>query len=662
MPEHEPRIGVFVCKCGTNIAKVVDVPAVAEYAKGLPHVAYAGWQLFTCSEEGQNIIKDCIKEHNLNRVIVASCSPKLHEPTFRRTTAEAGLNPFYFEMANIREQVSWAHMKQKDQYEDATHKAKDLVRAAVYRAAELEPIGSVTQSVPPVTMVVGAGIAGIQAAMSLADRGFEVHLVERSSALGGKAAQLGVVFPTETCGVCVPPRVCEPSRECLVKRGLLNDPNIHVYTLTEVKNFSGYIGNFHATLHTKPRGVNTSTCIDCKACVEVCPIETENELDFGLSQRKAIYYPFPQAIPHVPVVDFESCTRCGKCVEICPVNAIDLDEQPQEKELTLGTTIVATGIDVFRPEGMYGYPEYSNVVTNFQLARMLDPLGPTKGQIQCPSNQQPPKRLGIIQCVGSRDPEHFAYCSRVCCMVTMKLVKAIKEQWPATEIDVFYKDIRLVGKGYEHYYVEAQNLGVRFHRADITDVSEGKSKELQLTAHYKSGRQETITVDMLSLASAMTPSNGSTDLAKTLNLEVDLDGFFREYHIKLAPIDTSTDGVYLAGACIAPRDIAESAFTGSAAASHAAIPMSKGVVTVDLAKAEVEESLCIGCANCFAVCPYSAIQMEGGVAKIIEVACKGCGICAVECPAEAIQLRHYRDKQINAQIEGLLANVEKCEE
>jgi heterodisulfide reductase subunit A len=662
MSEQEPRIGVFVCKCGTNIAKVVDVPAVAEYAKDLPHVAYSGWQLFTCSEEGQNIIKDRIKEHNLNRVVVASCSPKLHEPTFRRTTAEAGLNPYYFEMSNIREQVSWAHMKQKDEYDDATEKAKDLVRAAVYRAAQLEPIGSVTQTVPPVAMVVGAGIAGIQTAMALSDRGFEVHLVERSPALGGRAAQLGVVFPTETCGVCVPPRVCEPSRECLIKRGLLTDPNIHVYTQTEVKDFGGYIGNFHATLHTNPRGVNNATCIDCKACVEVCPVETTNELDFGLSKRKAIYYAFPQAIPHTPVVDFDSCTRCGKCVEICPVDAINLDEQPQEKELTLGTTIIATGFDVFRPEGLYGYNEHPNVVTNFQLSRMLDPLGPSKGGIQRLSDQTPPKRLGFIQCVGSRDPEHFAYCSRVCCMVTMKLAKAIKEQWPETEIDVFYKDIRLVGKGYEHYYLDCQNLGVNFHRAEIIETKEGSKNELKLTAEYKSGRRETFTVDMLSLASAMVPSEGAKELAKTLNLEIDLDGFFREYHIKLAPVDTSTDGVYLAGACIAPRDIAESAWTGSAAASHAAIPMSKGVVTVDLAKAEVEESLCIGCANCFAVCPYSAIQMEGGVAKIIEVACKGCGICAVECPAEAIQLRHYRDKQINAQIEGLLANVKRCEE
>ncbi|MFX1562078.1 MAG: 4Fe-4S binding protein [Promethearchaeota archaeon] len=661
MTKEEPRIGVFVCKCGTNIAKVVDVPAVAQYASTLPHVAYAGWQLFTCSEEGQNIIKGHIKKHKLNRVIVASCSPKLHEPTFRRTVAEAGINPFFFEMTNIREQVSWAHMKQKDQYAYATQKAKDLVRASVFRAAQLESIGTTTQKVPPVCMVIGAGIAGIQAATLLADNGFEVYLVEKSPALGGKAAQLGFVFMTDSCGVCVPPRHGETVRKCLSKRFLLNEPNVHIYTQTEVTKFSGYIGNFQATLHSKPRGVDVSACTLCGLCMENCPVEVPNELDFGLSNRNAVYIPFPQAVPRSPVIDFDVCSKCGKCVKVCPVNAIHLDEEPKDTEITVGTVIVASGFDVFEPKGMYGAGEYPNVTNQFLLARMLDPLGPTNGQLQRISDKQLPKSVGMIQCVGSRDPEYYSHCSRVCCQVAMKHAVFIKENWPDTDVHVFYKDIRLQGKSYESYYLRAQKLGVQFHRADVTDVTEGSNHNLTLKAEHKSGKTETIMVDLLVLSEAMIPSKGAKELAHTLNLEVDLAGFFREYHMKLAPVDTTTDGIYLAGTCSAPRDIAESSFMGAAAASHAAIPMSKGEVEVDLAKAIIDETLCIGCANCFGVCPYGAIKMDAGVAKVIEVACKGCGICVVECPAEAIQLRHFRDKQIFAQIEGLLANVEMPE-
>ncbi len=657
MKNEEPRIGVFVCKCGTNIAKVVDVPAVAEYAKDLPHVAYAGWQLFTCSEEGQNIIKKHIKKHKLNRVIVASCSPKLHEPTFRRTVIDAGINPFFFEMVNIREQVSWAHMKQKDDYGEATEKAKDLIRAGVYRAAELESIGSTTQKVPPVCMVIGAGIAGIAATTLLADNGYEVHLVERSPALGGKSAQLGFVFMTDTCGVCVPPRHGEMARKCLSKRILLNDPKINVYTQTEVTQFSGYIGNFQARLHSKPRGVNIDTCTLCGKCMEVCPVEVPNEHNYGLDNRKAIFYPYSQAVPRAPVIDFDTCTKCGKCQQICPVNAIHLDQQPKETEINVGTVIVATGFDVFKPEGLYGYGEYPNVISQFMLARILDPMSPTDGQLRRISDKRLPKRVGMIQCVGSRDPNYYSHCSRVCCQVAMKHAVYIKEHWPDTQVTVFYKDIRLQGKEYERYYLDAQRLGVEFHRADITDVKEDNNKSLNLTVDHHNGTQEQFPVDLLVLSAAMIPARGAKELARTMNLEVDLDGFFREYHLKLAPVDTTTNGIFLAGACSSPRDIAEASFMGAAAASHAAIPMSKGEVEVDLAKSIVDESLCIGCANCYAVCPYSAIYMEGGVAKTIEVACKGCGICVVECPAEAIQLRHYRDKQIYSQIEGLLANI-----
>ncbi|MFX1491425.1 MAG: 4Fe-4S binding protein, partial [Promethearchaeota archaeon] len=431
----------------------------------------------------------------------------------------------------------------------------------------------------------------------------------------------------------------------------------HVYTQTEVKQFSGYIGNFQAKLQTQPRGVNINTCTLCGKCIESCPIEVPHELDLGLGTRKAIYLPFPQAVPRAPVIDFESCTKCGKCAEVCPVNAIELNEPPKNTDITVGTVIVASGFDVFKPDGLYLYREAPNVLLQLALARMMDPLGPTNGKLQRVSDKQIPKHVGMIQCVGSRDPNYYSHCSRVCCQVAMKHAVYIKEHWPETEVTIFYKDIRLQGKEYERYYLNAKKLGVNFHRADITNVEETTNNDLKLAVAHHNGSKEIVDVDMLVLSAAMIPAEGAKELAHTLNMEVDLQGFFREYHLKLAPVDTTTNGIYLAGACSSPRDIAEASFMAAAAASHAAIPMSKGEVEVDLAKSVVDETLCIGCANCYGVCPYSAIQMEGGVAKVIEVACKGCGICVVECPAEAIQLRHYRDKQIYSQIEGLLANV-----
>lgn len=651
-----PRIGVFLCKCERKIGDVVDVAAVETYAKGLPGVVYTESLEYACSDKSQDTIKKRIKQQKLQRVVLAACSPRLYESIFRRCLADAGLNPFFLEMANLREQVSWAHTAERAK---ATEKAKDLVRGAVYRAAELELINSVSYPVPPVALVIGGGVAGLQAALALADQSVDVHLVERAPALGGKAAQLGVVFPTESCGVCVPPRLCEMSRECLVKRGFIDDPHIHLHTLTEVTRFTGHLGNFRASVHTQPRGVDVSKCITCGRCIDVCPVAVPNELDAGLSTRKAIYLPYPQAVPRIPVVDFLHCTRCQKCVQVCPVNAVILEEKAKDTELTSGTVIVATGFDVFEPKGMFGFGQYRNVITNATLARILDSLGPTAGELQRPSDKKRPKRVGIIQCVGSRDPKHYAYCSRVCCMITLKLALAIKNHWPDSEIDVFYKDIRLMGKNYERYYLDCQRLGVRFHRTDIATVTETPDKGLTLTTAKREGKaEETFRVDLLSLASALIPPTGAKALAQLLNLETDSYGFFAEFHKKLVPVDTGTEGIYLAGTCTGPRDIAESSLLGAAAASHAAIPLTQKGLTEPQMKALVDDTICIGCANCFAACPYHAIAMQGGIATVTESECQACGICVVECPARAIQLRNFRDKQINAQVEGLLANVE----
>ncbi|HID17006.1 TPA: CoB--CoM heterodisulfide reductase iron-sulfur subunit A family protein, partial [Candidatus Bathyarchaeota archaeon] len=405
---EEVRIGVFICHCGLNIAKSVDVKALREYASKLPRVVHAVDYEFMCSETGQKMIKDAIKEKNLNRIVVASCSPKLHELTFRRAVKEAGLNPFLFEMANIREHCSWPHMHEP---EKATEKAKHILRSSIERCRYLEEIGEKEEAVKPSALIVGGGIAGIQAALSLADYGFDVYLVERTPWLGGKAAQLGRVFPTEDCGICLSPLANETHRKCLYKERIMNHPRINVYTSSTVKALSGYIGNFKARIERKPRFVDEELCVACGECEKVCPVEVPNEVDLGLSKRKAIYKPFAQALPHAYSIDIEHCTKCGECVKVCPTDAINLNGIPERVEVDVGTVIVAAGFDEYEPNGLLGYGTYPNVITQFQLARLLDPSGPTGGRLERPSDSKRPRRIVMVQCVGSRDPEVNPYCS-----------------------------------------------------------------------------------------------------------------------------------------------------------------------------------------------------------------------------------------------------------
>jgi heterodisulfide reductase subunit A len=650
--EKDVRIGVFVCHCGLNIAKSVDCRAVREYASKIPGVVYAVDYEFMCSETGQAMIKDAIKNYNLNRVVVASCSPRLHEITFRRVVAEAGLNPFLFEMANLREHCSWPHMHEP---EKATSKAKHLVRAAVERSKLLEVIGLTKQSVKPSALVIGAGIAGIQAALTLADYGFDVHLVERQPYIGGKVAQLGGVFPTEDCGVCIAPRPAELHRKCMYKAEITSNPRIKLYTQAVVKELEGYIGNFKAKILQRPRCVSEKLCISCGLCENVCPITVPDEFNLGLSKRKAIYLPFTQAIPRAYVIDLQSCNKCGECVKICPTKAINLEERGGETEVEIGTVIVATGFEEFRPNGLYGYGKFPNVITQLELARMLDPSGPTHGLIKRPSDGKIPNKVVMIQCVGSRDKSTHLYCSKICCMIALKHAKNIKSAYPNAEVVICYKDIRLAGKDYETYYTDCQEMGVKFIRGDVSGVSEQAQGDLKVTV--KSETLETqLDAELLVLTCGIIPSQGTDELAKTLNLSLGPDGFLSEAHIKLAPIDTKLDGIYLCGTCVGPKDISETVTQATAAASRAAIPMMKKEVEIDLARSVVDEALCVKCKRCEAVCPYKAIKIqENGIPYIIEVVCKGCGTCVEECPVGALQLRHFKDQQLYAAIDGILA-------
>lgn len=649
---EDTRIGVFVCYCGLNIAKSVDVKVLRSFASTLPGVVYATDYEFMCSQAGQKLIGDAIKEHDLDRVVVASCSPKLHELTFRRVVKEAGLNPFLLEMANIREQCSWAHINEPGK---ATEKAKHIVRSSVERCRYLEEIGEMEESVKSVALVVGGGIAGIQAAMGLADYGFEVHLVERRHWLGGTALQLGRAFPTGDCGTCVSPRSYEMHRKCLYKERILMNPRIKVYTSSTVGDLSGYVGNFKARIERAPRYVDEELCIACGECERVCPIEVPNKLDLGLSKRKAIYMPRIQAVPLAFAIDGEHCTRCKKCVEVCPTKAINLDDEPMTIDVDVGTVIVATGFEEFEPAGLFGYGTHDDVITQLKLARMMDSSGPTHGRVIRPSDGRAPRNVVMIQCVGSRDKATHVYCSKICCMIALNHARSLKTMDPDLDVTICYTDMRPFGRDYERYYTDCEELGVNFVRGDVSEVSKGRDGTLKVKADLTTGRSIELDTDLVVLSSALVPSKDAEELSRVLNLPLSPDGFFMELHPKLAPIDTNVDGIFICGACQGPKDISETMAQAMGAAARAAILMAPGKIKIDLAKAIVDESLCIGCGNCEEKCPYNAIEMDPpGIARVIEVACKGCGICVAECPAMAIQLRHFKDKQLLAAIEGIL--------
>jgi len=651
-PEEEIRIGVYVCHCGLNIAGSVNCEEIAKYAATLPHVALAKDYRYTCSDQGQELIKKDIKEHKLNRVVVASCSPRLHEPTFRRTCEEAGLNKYLFEMANIREHCSWVHLYEK---EKATEKAKDLVKMAVAKAALLEPQEEAVVPIIRKALVIGGGVAGIQAALDLAETGYKVYLVEREPSIGGRMAQIDKTFPTMDCSICIlAPKMSDVGRH----------PNIELLTNSEVKEVKGYIGNFKVKVLKKPRYV-TKDCSACNDCVKECPVTTPNEFDVGLATRHAIYTPFAQAVPSTYIIDRNICLNkdniitCDKCIRACERKAIDFDMKPETVELEVGTIIVATGADVYDPASLveYGYTKYSNVITSLEFERLINAGGPSGGHLIRPSDMQIPKVVAFIQCVGSRSEKGGRpYCSNVCCMNTIKDSLLIKEHWPETQIYVFYMDIRAFGKGFEDLYKRAKKEGVIFIRGLPADIVEDrKTHNLWLIGENTLQKElYKVNVGMVILSVGIEPQKDSEVIQRLFTLSKTSDGFFMEAHPKLRPVDTPTGGVFLAGCAEGPKDIKDSVTQASAAAARAGILMSQGKVTVEAITPLVIAEKCQVCGLCTRVCPYNAIISSKELKKteVIEAACAGCGTCGAECPYEALTMRHFTDEQIHAQIDA----------
>ena len=655
-----PKIGVYICWCGINIGGVVDVPKLCDYARSLPGVSLASEYKFMCSDIGQGMIMEDIRAGKVNRVVVASCSPRMHEETFRRACEEGGLNKYLFEQANIREHCTWVTM---NDVPGATRIAKDHIRMAIAKAGALKPLEITTVKVEPATLVVGAGIAGINAALDLANSGYKVYLVEKSPTVGGHMAQLDKTFPTMDCSSCITtPKMSEVAR----------NPNIELMTYSEVVSLDGYVGNFQARIEKYPHYIDQDTCTGCGHCVDTCPVETGNEFELGMKPRKAIYLSFPQAVPGEYTIDMNHCIKCGICAEACPTSAVRYDDKPEYVDIKIGTIILATGYDPYDATRMhqYGFGRHKNVINALQMERLLSSYGPTEGKVKRPSDLKEPESIVWVQCVGSRDftGRGRKYCSRVCCMYATKQARSYKEKHPNAQIFIFYIDLRAFGKGYEEFYMDtAKNYGIKFIRGRVAEILAGKNDNVIIRAEDTTlQRPLELEVDMVVLSIGLEPRADIDDIARIFNVTATKteDGFLMEAHPKLRPVDTLTEGIFVAGNVVGPKDIPDTVAQAKAAASSASTLMSQGEVEIIPYYATVIDHKCAGYKSCIGLCPFKAITFNEieSVAEINDILCKGCGTCVAACPSKAIVQNHFDDAQILPMIETAIPRKLQKEE
>jgi heterodisulfide reductase subunit A2 len=662
------KIGVFICHCGENISATVDCAKVAEVTSDLDQVVFSTDYKYMCSDPGQTLIKEAIKEHNLDGVVVAACSPRMHEPTFRKACAEAGLNPYLCEMANIREQCSWVH----ERNELTTQKAIDTVRTLVEKVKRNQALNPIKVPVTKTAMVIGGGIAGIQAALDIANTGHKVVLVERSPSIGGHMSQLSETFPTLDCSQCIlTPRMVEVAQH----------PNITLYTYAEVESVDGFIGNFIVKVRKKAKSIDENMCTGCGLCSTKCPQKKiPNEFEEGLGNRTAIYVPFPQAVPNKPVIDREHCTyyqkgKCKICETVCPTKAIRFDQPDEIVELKIGAIVIATGFDIkradFFPE--YGFGKYKDVIDGLQFERLASASGPTSGKILRPSDGQIPKNIVFVACAGSRDPaKGISYCSKICCMYTGKHAMLYKHKVHDGNAHVFYMDIRAAGKNYDEFVRRAiEDDHVNYIRGRVSTIYERDGKLIVKGVDTLLGGQPVeIVADMVVLATASIASPGAEELAQRMHVSYDAHKFFAEAHPKLKPVETNTGGVFLAGACQSPKDIPDTVSMASGAAVKVAALFSNDELVREPIVAVVNRcapplySTCVGCFLCQSVCPYQAIEKEEirsrdgaiikSIAKINEGLCQGCGTCVALCRSKSIDLQGYSNLQMYSEVIALL--------
>jgi heterodisulfide reductase subunit A len=641
---REERIGVFICHCGTNIAGTVDCKAVTEDILTAPGVVFSKDNMYTCSEPGQNEIVEAIKKYGLTKVVIASCSPKMHERTFRKTLEGAGLNPYLLEVVNLREQCSWVH---KDKAA-ATKKAKALVRGGVRRAAALEPLhpGEVTLSKD--VLVIGGGVAGISASLQLANSGFRVSLVEREASIGGRMAQLSKTFPTLDCAPCIlSPRMVEAGAH----------PNIALMTRSEVVAVGGTPGNYEVTVRMAPRGVDPKKCTGCAKCEKVCPAKVPNEFEEGLYERKAIHKPFPQAVPASYVVDFENCEECGACEKICTAKAIDMEEKERMVSLKVGAIIMATGFDMFDVGALSEYETtLPDMITATQMERLMINEAGSGMILKRRADGARVKKVAFILCAGSRTRKTgMPYCSKICCNYATKQAVILRKTFPYMQVYIYYIDVRTAGRGFEEFYARAQEeFGIRFIHGKVASAQAGKKGILLRAEDVSLGEILESEFDLVVLCTAMVPSRGTSELARLLKVPLGEDGFVAEKHPKLDPVSTHRTGIFAAGAIIGPKDVRDSVVDGRSTASHVMEFLGTGTMSIDPVKAQVlDGSKCIKCMACEEVCPARAIAVDE-MPDIDQMACTGCGACVSECPTEVFQLAHYTKAQLEDEIEGLL--------
>ena len=663
------RIGIFTCWCGENIARTVDVDEVAKQVNALPGVRCSVNYKYMCSDPGQAMVREKIASEKLDGVVVASCSPHMHLKTFRKAAQAAGLNPYLVEMANIREHCSWVHHDRAQ----ATAKAVDIIRLSVEKVRNNTALEPIRVPVTRRALVIGGGVAGIQAALDIADAGYEVVMVEREPSIGGKMAGLSETFPTLDCSQCIlTPRMVEVGQH----------PRIKLYSYSEVEAVEGFVGNFKITIRQKARYVDTTKCTGCGECWNVCPLKKNpSEFDFGMGTRTAIYIPFPQAVPARPVIDKKICAAilrngCKLCEKKCKAEAINFKDQDKLVEEKVGTVVVATGYKLYNIAkeqnkawltgyGEYGYGKYKDVIDSLQFERLVSASGPTSGVLKRPSDGAIPKNVVFISCVGSRDnAKGLPYCSKICCMYTAKHAMLYKHKVHEGQAHVFYMDIRAGGKGYDEFVRRAiEQDGAKYYRGRVSKITEENGKLIVRGADTLAGVPVTIEADLVVLAAAMRPADGIEELAQKLNIGYDEFGFLLESHPKLRPVETNTAGIFIAGACHAPKDIPESVAQASAAASKVQVMLAADELTREPEIAAINEQACAACFTCVHTCPYHAIEKtelktaRGAfikrTARVNPGLCMGCGTCVSVCPSKSADLLGFTEQQVYAEVEAL---------
>lgn len=649
----EKRIGVFICECGPNIKDAINLDEIESFIKSLDDTVLTKVFNFLCSEEGKKIIKEDIQKHYLTHIVIAGCSPKEHEITFRKVLIESGINPFLLQIANIREQCAWVVSDKRH----ATKKAKAIISSAIKRIRLHEPLEIKEINCNSDVLVVGAGVAGISSALALAQKNRKAYLIERLPYIGGKVTKYEKVFPDMECTSCM----LDPFLD-----QVLNNENIELLTLSEVQEVLGYFGNFFVKVRKMQRFVDENTCIGCGACSEVCPVKVRNEYNEGLDLRKAIYIPFAGALPHIALIDKEHCLHlqgkeCNACQKTCPFGSINFDDKEQVRELNVGAIVVATGFDTFNPKKapQYGYDIIEDVYTSTEFERILNSDGPTGGKILLKSGKAP-KRIAIVHCVGSRTKRFHEYCSGICCMYSLKFAHQIKEQLPRASITEFYSDFCLPGKVSQKFFNKVADMKkINFIQLKMPDSIKVVQKKRRIFIQYEDihGEKKESAFDMVILSVAVEPYSDAKDMAEIFGISQDNEGFFKEERRYLSPVSTNIWGIFIAGCAKGPKDIQSAVAEGQASAGNILsilIPGEK--LILEPVVAEVDEESCSGCKTCISLCTYKAITCDhpSPLIKINELLCRGCGICVASCPSGAIKARHFTDEQIIEEVKGLL--------